>query len=86
MNEQDRSEQVHQTPSHEVHREREIIVTNDGGRRGSGSSTAIVVIFALIALAVVAFLGFTFLERDGGTIVPDEIDITVEVPSTGGGS
>ena len=86
MNEQDRSEQVHQTPSHEVRREREIIVTNDGGRRGSGASTAIVVIFALIALAVVAFLGFTFLERDGGTIVPDEIDITVEVPSTGGGS
>jgi len=85
MDEQDRSEQGNKTPSHEVHREREIIVTNDGGRRGSGASTAIVVIFALVALAIVAFLGFTFLERDGGTIIPDEVDITVEVPSTGGG-
>ena len=78
-----------QQPS-EIHREREIIVT--GGDRRSGASTAIVVIFALIALAVVAFIAFTYFERDGGTILPDEVDINIEVPAPsvpapeGGGS
>lgn len=71
----------------EVHREREIIVT---GGRSSGASTAIVVIFALVVLGVVAFLAFTYFQRDGGGL-PDEVDINIEVPApqppaTGGGS
>jgi hypothetical protein len=84
-----RSQVPQQQPS-EIHREREIIVT--GGDRRSGASTAIVVIFALIALAVVAFIAFTYFERDGGTILPDEVDINIEVPAPsvpapeGGGS
>jgi hypothetical protein len=79
------SQQPPQSPPPEVQREREIIVTPSGVRR-SGSSTGVVVIFALVALAIIAFLAFTFFERDGGTMIPDEIDINVVVPGTGSGS
>jgi len=89
MDEQKHSEQndheAARTPAPEVHRERELIVT-DSGRRGSGGTTAIVVIFAIVALAILGFLAITFLQGDGEGIVPDEIDITMEVPSTDSGS
>jgi hypothetical protein len=85
MNDSENIEQPSRTPSPEVHREREVIVSNGGGR-GSGASTAIVVMFALVALSILAFLAFTFLERDGNGIVPDEIDLNIEMPSTGSGS
>lgn len=80
----DRSEQ---RPAPEVHREREIIVTGSDGR-GSGVSTAIVVIFALVALAIITFLAFTFLERSGDEdgMLPGDVDITIEVPSIPNGS
>jgi hypothetical protein len=71
-------------PSPEVHRERELIVTGDGGRSGPG--TVMMVIFAVVALIVVGLLAFTFLERDGGSIIPDELDINIQVPETPGGT
>jgi hypothetical protein len=74
-----------QQPAPEVHRERELIVTNGGGR-GSGPGTVVIVIFAFAALIVVALLAFTFLQRDGGGIVPDELDINIQVPEMPGGT
>jgi len=71
-------------PQPEIHREREIIVTGDGGRSGPG--TALLVIFAFVALVVIAVLAFTFLQRDGEGLIPDEIDVNVELPNVGGGS
>jgi len=67
-------------------REREIIISNSGGR-GSGISTAVVVIFAIVALVVVVVLAIDFLQRED-SILPDGLDITVEVPEVpeGGGS
>jgi hypothetical protein len=87
MNEQEQYDRPPRpvTPTPEVHREREVIVTNGGGR-GSGASTAIVVLVALVALAIIVFFAFTFLDREGDSIVPDELDITVEVPTPGGSS
>jgi len=88
MSEPEHTERPEPTPSAEVHREREIIVTNSGGR-GSGVSTALVVVFALVALAIVAVIAFIALstfDRDGGEILPDGIDITVVPPSTDEGS
>lgn len=82
-----RDEEPVRPPAPEVHRERELIVTSgNGGGRGSGASTAIVVIFALVAIAILAFLAFTFFERDGNNILPDDIDINIEVPSIEEGS
>jgi hypothetical protein len=74
-----------QQPAPEVHRERELIVT-DGGGRGSGPGTVVMVIFAFVALIVVGLLAFTFLQRDGGGIVPDELDINIVVPEMPGGT
>jgi hypothetical protein len=74
-----------QRPS-EIHREREIIVTGGGaggGRgRGSGPSTAIVAIFALVALGIVAFMALAYFGGDGWRILPGDrdIDIEIEVP------
>ena len=87
MNDADHDDQPVQRPAPEVHREREIIVTG-GDRRGSGVSAAVVVIFALVALAIITFLAFTFLDRAGDDdgILPGDVDITVEVPGTGDGS
>jgi hypothetical protein len=72
-----------QQPAPEVHRERELIVTNSGGR-GSGPGTAVVMVIALVALIVIAVIGFTFLQRDGGGIVPDELDINIQMPEMPG--
>jgi hypothetical protein len=89
MNDHDQPHPAAQPPERsqpaEIHREREVIVTGDSGR-GSGLATSVVVIFALIALAVLAVLAFTFLERNGDGIIPDELDITVELPTEGSGS
>ena len=74
-----------QQPAPEGHRERELIVT-DGGGRGSGPGTVVLVIFAFVALIVVGLLAFTFLERDGEGIVPDELDINIVVPDMPGGT
>jgi hypothetical protein len=70
-------------PPPEVHRERELIVTG-GGDRGSGPGTVVMVIFALVALVVITFLTFTFLDRSGDSLIPDEIDIEIELPGVGG--
>ena len=78
-------QQPQRPPAPEVHRERELIVT-DSGRRGSGPGTAVIVIFAFAALIVVALLAFTFMQRDGGGIVPDELDINIEVPEMPSGT
>jgi len=72
-------------PEPEVHRERELIVTNSGGR-SSGAGTAVIVIFAFVALIVIAVVAFVFLQRDGGGIVPDEVDINIEVPEVPSGT
>lgn len=72
-----------QQPTPEVHREREVIVTNSGGQR-SGLSTLIMVIFASVALVVIVLLAFTFLQRDDDGILPDELDINIEVPQIPG--
>jgi hypothetical protein len=71
-------------PSPEVHREREVIVTGDGGRSGPG--TVVMVIFAIVALIIIGLLAFTFLERDGESIIPDELDINIQVPQLPGGT
>lgn len=63
----------------EVRTEREIIVTG-GDRRSSGPGTAVVLVFALIALAVIVFLGFAFFERDG-EIIPDDVNINIDLPN-----
>jgi hypothetical protein len=73
------------TPPPEVHREREIIISN-GGERRSGPGTAIMVVFAFVALVVIAVLAFTFIQRDGGDIIPDELDINIEMPGVTDGS
>jgi hypothetical protein len=72
-------------PAPEVHRERELIVTDGGGRRSS-PGTAVIVIFAFVALVAIAVLAFTFLQRDGGSIIPDELDVNIEVPEVPSGS
>jgi hypothetical protein len=69
-------------PVREVHRERELIVTGDGRRSGPG--TVVIVIFALVALIIIGLVGFAYLERDGGSIIPDELDINIEVPELPG--
>lgn len=76
-----------QEPATETFREREIIVTGGEGRR-SGAGTAVVVIFALVALAVIVFVAFTILDRsdDGDGILPGDVDITIEVPRLEDGS
>jgi len=76
-----------QQPAPEVHREREIIVTGSEGR-GSGASTAIIVIFSIVALAIITFLAFTFLDRErvGDGILPGDVDITIEIPKPEDGS
>jgi hypothetical protein len=71
-------------PAPEVHRERELIVTGDSRRSGPG--TVLMVIFAFVALAVIGLLVFTFLERDGDTIIPDELDINIQMPEMPGGT
>ena len=71
-------------PAPEVHRERELIITGDGQRSGPG--TVVMVIFALVALIIIGLVAFTFLERDGGSIIPDELDINIEVPELPGDS
>jgi hypothetical protein len=63
----------------EVHTEREIIVTGGGGR-SSGLSTAVVAVVALLALAVIVFVGFALLDRDGD-LIPSDININVETPN-----
>lgn len=73
---QDPQRPARQQPS-EIHREREIIVT--GGGRGSGSSTAIVVIFAILALGVLAFVAFTYFGGDDGRILPEDVDVDVDI-------
>jgi hypothetical protein len=80
---EDRERQQPQ-PAPEVHRERELIVT--GGGRRSGPGTVVMVIFAFVALIVVGLLAFTFLDRDGGSIIPDELDINIQVPEVPGGT
>jgi hypothetical protein len=76
--EHDRSDPHQHAP--EVQREREVIVTNTGGQR-SGPGTALVVILGLVAVVVIAFIAFTFLERDGGEpLIPDDIDVNIQVP------
>jgi hypothetical protein len=76
-------------PAPEIHREREVIVTDVGGR-GSGPGTAIIVIFAFVALLVIGAITFAVMQRDGGGILPDELDINIELPEapaeTGGSS
>ena len=62
----------------EIHRERETIVT--GGGRRSGSSTAIVVISALVVLGIVAFIAITFFGGVGVTILPGEDGVDIETP------
>jgi len=68
----------------EVHRERELIITGDGRRSGPG--TVVMVIFAFVALIVIGLLAVAFLERDRGSIIPDELDINIEVPELPGGT
>jgi len=63
----------------EIRTEREIIVTG-GDRRSSGPGTAVVMVFALIALAVIVVLGFAFFERDS-EIIPDDVNINIEMPN-----
>jgi hypothetical protein len=73
-----------QRPTPAPEREREIIISNGGGR-GSGLSTAVVAIFAIIALLIVGFLVLTFIDREGG-LLPDEIDVNIQVPQVSDGS
>ncbi|MEX2533530.1 MAG: hypothetical protein WD360_06160 [Nitriliruptoraceae bacterium] len=63
----------------EVRTEREILVTG-GDRRSSGPGTAVVLVFALIALAAIVFLSFAFFERDGENI-PDDVNISIDLPN-----
>jgi hypothetical protein len=85
MNEADHDHSEANRPQPEVHREREIIVTNSGGQR-SGMGTAAIVVFGLIAVVALAFFAFLFLQREDGSIIPDDIDINVEVPKVEDGS
>jgi hypothetical protein len=85
MNDQEHSHSSENRPPAEVHREREVIVTNGGGRR-SGAGGAVLVIVALVAVVVLGFLAYTFLERDGGDIIPGDIDVNIQVPEVEGDS
>jgi hypothetical protein len=76
------SDESVQPPKPAPEREREIIISNSGGK-GTGASTAIVAIFAVVALLIIGFLVFTFIEREGG-LLPDEIDVNIVVPEGGG--
>jgi len=82
MNDPDQTHRQSEQPARqqppEVHREREVIVTG-GSDRGSGAGTAVAVILGLVVLAVVAVLGFMYLQRDGGGI-PDEVDVNIQLP------
>jgi hypothetical protein len=84
MNDHEHGQSEHRQSPPEVHREREVIVTNSGSPR-SGPGTALVVIFGLVAVVVIAVLAFMFLQReDDGGIIPDNIDVNIQVPEVEG--
>jgi hypothetical protein len=63
-------------------REREVIVTNDGGGSGFGMLAGVVLV-----LAVLAVLFFVFKDRIlGGGDTNIKADVKVEGPATGGGN
>ena len=63
-----------------VERERETVVVNDGGRRGSGGT--IVAVLAIIALLVVLYLVFGQGMIGGGETTDVKVDIAA--PTSGG--
>lgn len=66
-------------------RERETIVTTDGGRGGGGSAVAIVAIVLVLLVALFFLFGRGLLNSDSPTKTI-KADVDVNVPSTGGGS
>jgi hypothetical protein len=65
-------------------RERETIVTTDGGR-GGGSAVAIVAIVLVLFVALFFLFGRGLLNGESPTKTI-KADVDVNVPSTGGGS
>lgn len=73
----------HRHPDERVpEREREVIVTNGGGR--SGMSGAIVAVLAIIVIALIAWLVLSILGGADGDVdepaveVPTEVDVNVD--------
>ncbi len=78
----DRDESTPQSESHTT-REREVIVTDNGGSRSYGG-----LIVAILAIIVFGVLGYLFLgamsgDGDGGAM-PDEVNVDVEGGTDGG--
>jgi hypothetical protein len=66
-------------------REREVIVTNDGGRSNMGG--VVVAILAVVAIVVLMFFMFDRMggDGDGTPVIPDNIDVNIDDGGDGGG-
>lgn len=63
-------------------REREVIVTTNGGNRGGGMIVAVILGILGILLAIWLFMN---LGGDDADVIPDEVNVTIDVPEGGGG-
>lgn len=66
-------------------REREIIITTEGGRGGGGSAVAIVAIVLVLLVALFFLFGRGMLDNTPST-KEIKADVDINLPSTGGGS
>jgi hypothetical protein len=62
----------------EVSRDREIIVTNQGGGSGVG-----MIVAAVILVLAVAFAVWYFNNSDGGGAIPEDIDVNINTEDPG---
>ena len=65
-------------------RERETIITTDGGRSSGGSAVAIVAIVLVLLVALFFLFGRGLLDSEPAT-KSIKADVDINVPSTGGG-
>lgn len=65
-------------------REREVIVTNDGGNRGGGMIVAVILGILGILLAIWLFMNLGGGDGDAD-VIPDEVNVTIDAPESGGG-
>ena len=65
-------------------REREVIVTNDGGRR-SGFGGALAAVLAIVAIVIVVVVALNLLgDADTGSLIPEDVNVDIDVPDGGG--
>jgi uncharacterized membrane protein YeaQ/YmgE (transglycosylase-associated protein family) len=63
-------------------REREVIVTTDRGSRGGGMIVAVILGILGILLAIWLFMNLGGGDAD---VIPDEVNVTIDTPESGGG-